>query len=612
MPSGVFNVHDGDSYIEFNAFLREANELSKGRFGAQGAGFADRYLAAVSTGERNAIIQQAERAAMATLFPNYDLQTIDKLYTVFDARRASRIKQHRNQGFVSYMENGQVVNAIFPILERESANIVIIADLRKLKYAIDSHERVLPGLLDGLAIEDLTLRTQKGLSALSTINDIFKTSVLMRLGYTVRNITEAQLSMLAKGFALPAMVAAEDEIRTLRGVLSDLESVTLYHGSPEAAFKLDEARVLATSASPAIAARYSTGFTIHSTENYLQTPTGRPGKITEVTESINDARKTLQQAQKNLTQAQKELSRSGETQWDVNLLQQTIDEQKAIIKRAGARERSAERRAATLDEASDNLLTDMIAAKNAGKEVEMRTPKGWKTVESLDWKQIRLAEEGALEVTPDLFRRSVFRVKGQVNKPVPVRVYGDALYLTKWSDIPLDLRESAFGGKSANYKEWTRNKGWNNPNDPVTKYMRENGFGRAVVQDDKLAGGVSNIVLPEAVDSAGRKRSVERSITQMQERAAVEAAEDLPILEQQMATPKQRRLAKTAARKAARKARTPISPYYTKENVDAMINNGVEDAAENLAKLYTMSHAYLDDISTRLNARSNSCRNKCY
>ena len=232
----------------------------------------------------------------------------------------------------------------------------------------------------------------------------------------------------------------------------------------------------------------------------------------------------------------------------------------------------------------------------------MRTPKGWKTVESLDWKQIRLAEEGALEVTPDLFRRSVFRVKGQVNKPVPVRVYGDALYLTKWSDIPLDLRESAFGGKSANYKEWTRNKGWNNPNDPVTKYMRENGFGRAVVQDDKLAGGVSNIVLPEAVDSAGRKRSVERSITQMQERAAVEAAEDLPILEQQMATPKQRRLAKTAARKAARKARTPISPYYTKENVDAMINNGVEDAAENLAKLYTMSHAYLDDISTRLNA----------
>ena len=690
LPSGVFNVNDGDSYIEFNAFLREANELSKGRFGAQGATFADRYLAAISTGERNAIIQQAEKSAMATLFPNYDQQTMDKLYMVFDARRASRINQHRNQGFVSYLENNQVVNAISPILQRESANTVIIADLRKLKRAIDTHESILPGLLDGLNIEDLTLRTKKGLSTLATFNDIFKTSVLMRLGYTVRNLTEAQLSMMAKGFALPAMVAAggpeavkrfftnrkvgfnrlidnvnvsagrlddintlnyqfasgtdrlrsiemskkelakavadrigdlekdifklrltpgvgpltaEDEIRTLRGVLSDLESVTLYHGSADAAFQLNEAKVLATSASPAIAARYSEGFTIHSTENYLETPTGRPGKITQVSESIQDARKTLQQAQSNLTKAEQELNRVGKTQWDVNLLQQTIDEQKTIIKRAGARERSSERRAATLDNASDNLLTDMIAAKNAGKEVEIRVPKGWRKVESLDFTQIRLAEEGVLEVTPELFRRSVFRVKGEMNKPVPVRVYGEALYLTKWSDIPLDLRESAFGGSINNYKQWTKDKGWSNNNDPVVKYMREKGFGRVVVQDDARAGGVSNIVLPEAVAKTGRQRAVERSITEMKERSAVQAAEDLPILESKMDTPKQRRLARTAARKAARLKETSVSPYYTRENVDAMINNGVEDAAENLAKLYTMEHAYLDDISSRLGAR---------
>lgn len=690
LPSGVFNVNDGDSYVEFNAFLREANELSAGRFGAAGAGFADRYLAAASTGERNAIIQQAEKAAMAALFPNYDAQTVEKLYAIFDYRRASRIKQHRDQGFVSYLENGQVVNAIAPVLQRESANTVIIADLRKLKYAIDSHERILPGILDGLNVEDLTFRTQKGLSALGTVNDIFKTSVLMRLGYTVRNITEAQLSMLAKGFALPAMVAAggadgvkrffsnrkvgfnrlidqvnvqagriddiptmqyafmsevdklrsidmsrkqlakavsdrirdlendvfrvrltpdvgpltaEDEIRTLRGVLADLESVTLYHGSADAAFKLDETRVLATSASPAIAARYSTGFTTHSVENYLQTPSGRPGKIGAATENLNTARKTLAKAQKELETAQKELRRAGRTGADVNALQQTIDEQKAIIKRAGAAERRAERRAGTLDEASDNLLTDMIAAKNAGKIVEMRTPAGWRKVESLDWNQIRLAEEGELKITPELFRRSVFRVQGTMNKPQAVRVYGEALYLTKWADLPVDLREIAFGGKAANYKEWTKTKGWQNANDPVTKYMRDNGFGRAVVQDDALAGGVSNIVLPEAIAANGRKRSVERSITQMQERAAVQAAEDLPILDQPMDTPKQRRLARTAARKAMRRQEAPISPYYTKENVDAMINNGVEDAAENLARLYTMSHAYLDDISSRLNAR---------
>jgi len=379
LPSGVFNVNDGDSYIEFNAFLREANELSQGRFGAQGAAFADNYLAAASQGERNAVIQRAEKAALATLFPNYDQQTVDKLYAIFDYRRASRIKQHRDQGFISYLENGQVVHAIAPVLQRESANYVVIADLRKLKYAIDSHEKILPGLLDGLNVEDIAFRTQKGLSALATVNDIFKTSVLMRLGYTVRNITEAQLSMLAKGFALPAMAAAggaegvkrfftnrkvgfnrlidqvnvnagriddiptmqyaimsevdklraidmsrkqlakavsarirdlendrfrvrltdnavgpltaEDEIRTLRGVLADLESVTLYHGSTEAKFVLDKNRVLATSASPAVAARYSEGFTTHSIENYLQTPSGRPGKLTKAPENLRVQRK---------------------------------------------------------------------------------------------------------------------------------------------------------------------------------------------------------------------------------------------------------------------------------------------------------------------------------
>jgi len=705
LPSGVFNVNDGDSYIEFNAFLREANELSAGRFGSAGAAFADRYLAAASTGERNAIIQQAEKASMAALFPNYDQQTIDKLYAIFDYRRASRIKQHRDQGFVSYLENGQVVNAIAPVLQRESANTVIIADLRKLKHAIDSHEKILPGLLDGINVEDIVFRTQKGLSALATVNDIFKTSVLMRLGYTVRNITEAQLSMLAKGFALPAMAAAggqeaakrffnnrkvgfnrlidqinvnagrlddistlnyafmsevdklrsvdmsrkqlakavsdrirdlendvfrvrltenavgplttEDEIRTLRGVLADLESVTVYHGSPEAGFTLDATKPLSASGSPSTANKYSEGFTTHSAENYLETPSGRPGKIGDVTASLSKAQKTLRDAQKNLATAKRELNRTGQTQWDVNLLQQTIDEQKAIIKRAGSAERSAERRAATIDEAADSLLTDMIAAKNAGKTVEMRTPSGWRKVESLDWKQIRLAEEGALDIEPELFRRSVFRVKGAKGSVTPVRVYGEGLDLIRWSatpekgvrmardswkGMPQEVR-SIFGDKVSNFKTWVNTKGWQDTNHPIYDYMRKNDYSYMRVPDDAQAGGLSYIVLPEAVAKQGRTRAVDVSIKKMQERAAIQAAEDLPILDQPMATAKQRRLARTAARKAMRRKDAPISPYYTKENVDAMINNGVEDAAENLARLYTMSHAYLDDISTRLNAR---------
>jgi hypothetical protein len=693
MPSGVFNVNDGDSYTEFNAFLREVNDLAKGGFGARAAQYADEYLGAASAGERNGIIQRAEKESFAVLFPNYDPATINNLYAIFDARRASRIKAHRDQGFVSYLENGQVINAVSPVLQRESANYSIIADMRKLSRAIKAHEGVLPGLLDGIDLQDLTLRTDKGLAALSTINDIFKTSVLMRLGYTVRNITEAQLSMLAKGFALPAMVAAggkdgvqrffnnrkvgfsrlidqvnirsgrlddvetmqyafmsevdklraidmsrkqlakaittrigelerdafklrftegvgpltvEDEVRTLKGVLADLESVTLYHGSPDAMFKLDESRSIAMSASPAIARRYSQGGTIHSVENYLETPSGRPGKLGNNEARIAKAQAALDDAEKKLASAQKDLATAGETQLDVNLLQKTIDEQKAIIKKAGASERAGIRRAGTLDEATLKLQADMIAAKNSGAKVEVKRGSKWVEVESIDYETLVLALETD-EFETVLFKnwsnRPVFRVNYTKGNVQPIRVYGPSLYMNRWSELPLEVR-ALFNNKTSEFNTWVKKKGWQDQKDPIYQYLRDNGYGSAAVVDDKRAGGLSYIVLPEAVNKKGRAREVTRSVTEMEQQAQIQAAEELPAmgLEPKMMTAKERRQAIHAARKAKRRPDAPVSPYYNKDNVNAMINNGVEDAAENLARLYTATHAHLDDMSERLNA----------
>jgi hypothetical protein len=643
-PSGVFNVNDGDSYTEFNAFLGEVNNLSKGAFGARAAQYADQYLGAASAGERNAVIQRAEKEALATLFPNYDQATVDSLYAIFDYRRASRIKQHRDQGFVSYLENGQVISAVNPVLQRESANFVIIADMRKLARAIKSHESILPGLLDGIDVQDLTLRTEKGLAALGTINDIFKTSVLMRLGYTVRNITEAQLSMLAKGFAMPAMVAAggkdavgrffknrqvgftrlidqvninagriddvptmqyafmsevdklravdmsrkqlakaittrigelesdafkqrftegigpltvADEVRTLKGVLADLESITLYHGS-SGAFQLDEARSLAMSASPAIARRYAEGGMIASIEQYIPTKTGRPGRL-----------------------GQKPTPEGG-----------TLP---------------TEKRADVLNEATLRLQSDMIDAVNSGKLVEYKNSVGqWKKVKSIDYETLVLAadtDEAEIVLFKNWTNRPVFRVNASQGAIQQIRVYGPSLYMTRWSELPMDVR-ALFNNKASEFNAWNKSKGWQDQTSPVYKYLRENGYGNAVVLDDKRAGGVSYIVLPEAVDKAGRKREVTRSVTAMEQRAQIQAAEDLPELglEPRMVTSKERRQARNAAKKAQRRPDRAISPYYNKDNVNAVINNGVEDAAENLARLFTASHAHLDDMSERLGA----------
>ena len=799
MPSGVFNVNDGDSYTEFNAFLGEVNNLSKGAFGARAAQYADQYLGAASAGERNGVIQRAEKEALATLFPNYDQSTVDSLYAIFDYRRASRIKAHRDQGFVSYLENGQVISAVSPVLQRESANFVIIADMRKLARAIKSHESILPGLLDGIDVQDLTMRTDKGLAALGTINDIFKTSVLMRLGYTVRNITEAQLSMLAKGFAMPAMVAAggkdavgrffnnrqvgftrlidqvninagriddvptlqyafmsevdklravdmsrkqlakaistrigelegdafkqrftagvgpltvEDEVKTLKGVLADLESITLYHGSADGAFKLDESRSLAMSASPAIARRYAQGGIIKSVEQYIPTPSGRPGRLgeqplskagtlapldevkliqrlnpkmgsttgvglvkTDFVKKFIEFDRTGAAAQPVSAETIAKITddlKSGKGFTDPLILAYSVDnkgnlslkltegnhriqaalnagldsvpvkivrgfEGEANLKSTGMASKikpdrtgylpgnpnprdllepdamknlereprvPSAKREDVLNEAMLKLQSDMIDAVNSGAKVEIKRGSKWAEVKSIDYETLVLALETD-EVETVLFknwsRRPVFRINASKGDVQPIRVYGPSLYMTRWSELPMDVR-ALFNNKASEFNAWNKSKGWQDQTSPVYKYLRENGYGNAVVLDDKRAGGVSYIVLPESIDKAGRKREVSRTVTEMEQRAQIQMAEDLPEigLEPRMVTAKERRQARQAAKKAQRRPDVAISPYYNKDNVNAAINNGVEDAAENLARLFTLSHAHLDDMSERL------------
>ena len=207
-PSGTFQVNDADSYKDFNIWLREANDLSKGTFGEKAQVYADKYLNAQSTGDRFNIIKQAENDAMGHLFPDYSREQLDKIYAIFDSRRQSVINRMKDQGFVSHFNGNQVEHAQIPLLQREGANTVVTADLRRLKNGIDAHSAILPNVLSGVSVGDIAMRTDRAMKALDTVNDIFKTSVLLRLGYTTRNLAEAGLSIAAKGAALPAIAAA--------------------------------------------------------------------------------------------------------------------------------------------------------------------------------------------------------------------------------------------------------------------------------------------------------------------------------------------------------------------------------------------------------------------
>ena len=802
VPSGIFNVNDGNSYMEFNTFLRQTNDLSKGKFREASREFADRYLAAAMPNDRLDIIKEAERSAVKTLFPNYDQDTLDRIYKIYDSRRSSLIERHKNQGFLGYFQGDQFINMKSPLLERQGANAVVIMDLARLKHGIDAHERILPTLLQGIDVDNLSIRTQKSVAALDTINDIFKTSVLMRFGYTMRNLTEAQLSIMAKGFALPSMVAAngkegvarffnnrkvgvnrladhvgvlagrkddygvlqheiasqidmlrstamgrqqlakavsqrlgeirnekfrlrltgdvaplnlDDEIKTLTSVLADLNSKTIYHGA-EASFKLDPTRSLAGSGSFNVAKNYTGDGTLHGIEQYIETPSGKPGRIGQKPTSktgelkplveqdeikrlnpnmssslgnMHDAglvktdfvKKFIEFDRTNIAEASGDSAaiiakitedlKSGKGFTDPLILAYYVDDNgKLLLKLTEGNHRiqaalnanidfvpikivkgykseknlkptgidspikpdkmgyipgnpnprtllpakamkdlrvflkePTTKRAATLEGAKDNLLSAMIEAKNAGKKVEFYDNKTrkWDEVDSLTMDNIILAEGGELQFKLQDFKRAIFRVDGNTGKVKNYQVFGAPLDMQKWSNLPIELREAAFAGKESNYRKWVKAKGWSNQDDPVYKYMRDNEHGYAVVPDDVArAGGASMVALPEALGESGRTKEADRIIRKMM--AETEGAV-LPQ-EQLLSEPAERR---GALKKFNRKARLQkqeyaVSPYYTKDNVHAMINNGVEDAAANLFRAEAEARNHLDDLMSRMGA----------
>jgi hypothetical protein len=786
-PSGVFRVNDGDSYVEMNAFLREAVELSGGTFAPKAGAYADQYLAAATEGERLNIIKLAEKDALGIIAPNMSQQQIEKLYAIFDYRRAKTLKEHKDRGFLSiFTENGPVI-AKFPQLERESANIVIAMDLRRLKDGIDSYERVLPSILSGIDPTEIAVRGQKFMNTLDNVNDIFKTSVLMRLGYTVRNLTEAQLSMMAKAFALPAAVAVggpsavqrflqnrkagvsrlidnvevlagrkddinvlrdevaklqdmlrgldlsrkglAGEIRTrmadierggerlianyiaaekakgnlvgveeaaaivlpreltrLRSALAEAEAVTLYHGSATNTFEFDPARPLSASTNAQIADRYATQEFSFGLERYIS-DTGRPVPLRVVTrkgpqrhpqssftagyrgahtapdrefgaslDNITriypedvysaDAARIYGVGGKDFSRLDKQIVEfinqyKGNPNRMVTVYRAVPKDAPAVINQGdwvtplreyadlhGSRYLDPEYRIEEMRVRAGDIFTDgnswfewgydprparkpypeklltaaarmksdMIGASRAGNIVELRkgTSKGF----------VKVDEDRIRNLNPKELERAVFRVRRDGGSVTPMRVYGDALYLNKWSDIPLDVRKEVFGGDVKVWRAWVKSKGWQDQNSPLYKYLRENNFGRAVVGDDRRAGGLSHIVLPEAVGEAGRGREVTK-LTRAQIEAAQAEADAALDIAQPLQTTKERRLARTQVRRKekSRRTRPAVSPYYDDENLIAMINNGVEDAAANIGRSYAEVNAQLDDMMGRLGAR---------
>jgi hypothetical protein len=204
-PSGLARLNYGnESMREISAYVADADRILGGRLSSTGEGRAwvNRFMEAQHIGDKQSVVngltERMENLVLAK-HPDLKVDAAKYLRNEFRKKTAQGLKQFQERGFISILnEDGLPVSIADPLLERTSANDMFLPNLRELDNAVSRHGA---GTLN--AWYSTTVNT--GLDWATRFNDVFKVSALMRFGYTIRNITEAYLSMLASGMFFTSM-----------------------------------------------------------------------------------------------------------------------------------------------------------------------------------------------------------------------------------------------------------------------------------------------------------------------------------------------------------------------------------------------------------------------
>jgi len=198
-PAGYLFANDSDAYGEVAAFgngLRriigeEANPIVERHL--------DDFIRAANPENKITTAQSFEDTAVAAIHRSLGIsdEAGAAIWGAYKRRRQSAIDMMSNRKFL--MTNDNVVLKI-PYLERQGGNALPMLDVEQY-HRVLSENIGLTKALDGslrLADPDAT-RYIAGI-----LNDMWKASVLLRLGYTIRNVSEGALSILGKGYGLVA------------------------------------------------------------------------------------------------------------------------------------------------------------------------------------------------------------------------------------------------------------------------------------------------------------------------------------------------------------------------------------------------------------------------
>ena len=198
-PAGYLFANDSDAYGEIAAFgngLRriigeEANPIVERHL--------DDFIRSADAENKITTAQSFEDTAVAAIHRSLGIsdEAGAAIWGAYKRRRQSAMDMISNRKFL--MTNDNVVLKI-PYLERQGGNALPMLDVEQY-HRVLSENIGLTKALDGslrLADPDAT-RYIAGI-----LNDMWKASVLLRLGYTIRNVSEGALSILGKGYGLVA------------------------------------------------------------------------------------------------------------------------------------------------------------------------------------------------------------------------------------------------------------------------------------------------------------------------------------------------------------------------------------------------------------------------
>ena len=527
-PAGYINLNDSDSYNEIAAFgnlLRrvvgeEANPIIQRHL--------NDYIQSGGTPELRArVVESFEDLAITSI--NRKLGISDeagaRIWGAYKSRRETARQMIKDRKFL--MTNDDVILKV-PYLERQGANALPMVDLENYERVLMKNKGLLKALEGGFDVIDPdSMRYTTGI-----INDMWKASVLLRLGYTVRNVTEASLSIMAKGYGLMALgdLNREGFDAWYSNRIRDIERITdrrlvaqglredsielrrlfaekqyefgaadrmynellAYLPAAERAFlngKLDEGQLKEI----IDVFQYATGEYL-----YHGTPTAINGldntRPFAMSLSQDVANRYADAAMPTISASEIYKRKTG----------RAYAMPKNLRDREGELLKDKRKPSLAMETVAADMRDGFINTVNNGNQVELLNPQSgqWRTIDPNTVSQKMLVE-------------GTFRIRKPGNQGAVLgnKVFGEQIDLRLFNgnraklglkDYP-ELQKILGVGETAG---WKTRAAWEGKEDQLLEWMRANGVGKLVLPDTKANGNATVLVDPEMVEAFGEQPAV--------------------------------------------------------------------------------------------------------